>query len=114
MNKVEIIVKAMDEKLGDNIVAIDMQMASPIFDTFIVCTASNERLMQAVRDNIEEKCEEQEIFVKKIEGSKASKWLLMDYGDVVVHIFETEERNAYNLEKLWSDMPRLDIKEYLK
>lgn len=114
MNKVELIVKAMDEKLAENIIAIDMQMASPIFDTFVVCTASNDRLMQAVRDNVEEKCEENGYVVKKIEGLRDSKWLLMDYGDVVVHIFESEERNAYNLEKLWSDMPRIDIEAYLK
>lgn len=114
MNKVELIVKAMDEKMGENIVALDMQMASPLFDTFIVCTASNERLMQAIRDNIEDTCAKANIFVKKIEGLRGSKWILMDYGDVVVHIFESEERNSYNLEKLWSDMPHLDIEGYLK
>lgn len=114
MNKVEIMVKALGEKMAENIVALDMTMASPIFDTFILCTASNERLMQAIRDNVEEKCEEQGIFVKKIEGLRNSKWLLMDYGDIIVHIFEGEERNSYNLEKLWSDMPRIDIEEYLK
>lgn len=114
MNKVEIIVKAMDEKLAESIIALDMQMASPIFDTFVVCTASNDNLMQAIRDNIEDKCEEQGIRVKKIEGLRGSKWILMDYGDIVVHIFESAERNAYNLEKLWSDMPRIDIEEYIK
>ena len=80
MNKVEIIVKALDEKMAENIVALDMEMASPIFDTFILCTASNERLMQAIRDNVEEKLEEQGVFVKKIEGLRNRKWLLMDYG----------------------------------
>lgn len=114
MNKVEIIVKALDEKMAENIVALDMTMASPIFDTFILCTASNERLMQAIRDNVEDKLEEQGISVKKIEGLRNSKWLLMDYGDIIVHIFEGEERNSYNLEKLWSDMPRIDIEGYLK
>jgi len=114
MNKVEIIVQAMDEKLAENIIAMDMQMASPIFDTFVVCTASNDKLMQAIRDNIEEKCEEQGLHVKKIEGLRGSKWILMDYGDIVVHIFESAERNAYNLEKLWSDMPRINIEGYLK
>lgn len=114
MNKIEIIVKALDEKLAENIVALDMTMASPIFDTFILCTASNERLMQAIRDNVEEKLEEQGVFVKKIEGLRNSKWLLMDYGDIIVHIFEGEERNSYNLEKLWSDMPHIDIEGYLK
>jgi ribosome-associated protein len=114
MNKVEIIVKAMDEKHAENIIAIDMQMASPIFDTFVVCTASNDKLMQAIRDNIEDKCQEQGVHVKKVEGLRGSKWILMDYGDIVVHIFESAERNAYNLEKLWSDMPRIDIEDYIK
>lgn len=114
VNKVEIIVKALDEKHAKDIKAIDMKMASPLFDTFILCTASNERLMQAIRDNVEEKCEENGMFVKKIEGLRDSKWLLMDYGDIVVHIFEGEERDSYNLEKLWSDMPRIDIKGYLQ
>ncbi|WP_249030358.1 ribosome silencing factor [Tannockella kyphosi] len=109
MNKVELIVKALDEKMADNIEVLDMQLASPIFDTFIICTASNERLMQAIRDNVQDKLEENGIFVKKIEGMKNSKWILMDYADVIVHIFETEERKAYNLEKLWADMPRVNI-----
>ena len=52
--------------------------------------------------------------VKKIEGRRNSKWLLMDYGDIIVHIFDQDERINYNLEKLWSDMPRIDISEYLK
>lgn len=49
----------------------------------------------------------------KIEGLRNSKWLLMDYGDIVVHIFDADERNSYNLEKLWSDMPRIDVSKYL-
>lgn len=109
MNKVELIVKALDEKMADNIEVLDMQLASPIFDTFIICTASNERLMQAIRDNVQDKLEEEGIFVKKIEGMKNSKWILMDYADTIVHIFEEEERKAYNLEKLWADMPRIEI-----
>ena len=52
--------------------------------------------------------------VKKIEGRRNSKWLLMDYGDIIVHIFDQDERDSYNLEKLWSDMPRIDISGYLK
>lgn len=113
MEKLEIIVKALDEKIADDIVAIDMQLASPIFDTFILCTASNERLLQAIRDNVEERCEEKGIFVKKIEGLRNSKWILMDYGDIVVHIFDASERESYNLEKLWSDMPVIDISGFL-
>lgn len=113
MEKLEIIIKALDEKIADDIIAIDMQLASPIFDTFVLCTASNERLLQAIRDNVEERCEENGIFVKKIEGIRNSKWILMDYGDIVVHIFDASERESYNLEKLWGDMPILDISAYL-
>lgn len=113
MNKVEIIVKALSDKLGDNIIAIDMREASPIFDTFIVCTASNERLMQALKDNVEEEMEKNGYFVKSVEGIRKSQWLLMDYGDIVVHIFEEGERDNYNLEKLWGDLPRIDIEGYL-
>jgi len=114
MNKLEIIVKALDDKLGEDIVAIDMEMASPIYDTFVICSASNERLMSALRDSVEESMAENGFDVKKIEGRRNSKWLLMDYGDIIVHIFDQDERASYNLEKLWSDMPRIDVSGYLK
>ncbi len=113
MDKIEIIVKALSDKLGKNIVAIDMQQASPIFDTFILCTGTNERLMQALRDSVEEQMDKAGYEVKHIEGLRDSKWILMDYGDVVVHIFEEEERGAYNLEKLWGDLPRIQVEQYL-
>ena len=113
MDKIEIIVKALSDKLGKNIVAIDMQQVSPIFDTFILCTGTNERLMQALRDSVEEQMDKAGYEVKHIEGLRDSKWILMDYGDVVVHIFEEEERGAYNLEKLWGDLPRIQVEQYL-
>ena len=113
MNKLEVIIKALDDNLAEDIVVIDMQLASPIFDTFVICSASNERLMNALRDSVEDSCHENGYEVKKIEGLRNSKWLLMDYGDIVVHIFDADERNSYNLEKLWSDMPRIDVSKYL-
>lgn len=113
MNKLEIIVKALDDKLAENIMAIDMSQASPIFDTFVLCTAANQRLMQALSDNVEEQCAKEGYFVKHIEGLRDSKWLLMDFGDIIVHIFEGDERRAYNLEKLWADMPRIEIEDFL-
>ena len=114
MNKLEIIIKSMDDKLAKDIVAIDMKMASPINYTFIICSATSERLMSALRDSVEESMDKNGFVVKKIEGRRNSKWLLMDYGDIIVHIFDENERESYNLEKLWSDMPRIDVSEYLK
>ncbi len=113
MNKLETIVKALDDRLAENIVAIDMSQASPIFDTFVLCTASNQRLMQAICDRVEEQCAKEGYFVQHIEGLRDSKWLLMDFGDIIVHIFEGDERRAYNLEKLWADMPRIEIEDFL-
>ena len=114
MEKLECIVRAMNDKLATNIVAIDMRETSPLFDYFVLCTGSNQRLLNAIKDNVEEQCELNGYEVKAIEGLRNSQWILMDLGDIVVHIFEGEARDNYNLEKLWGDMPRVDISEYLK
>ncbi|MEG0366301.1 MAG: ribosome silencing factor [Coprobacillus sp.] len=113
MTKLECVVKAMDDKLGTGIVAIDMRDASPIFDTFVLCTASNERLMQSIMQNIKDECAKNGFDIKGVEGLRDSKWLLVDLGDIVCHIFEDSERDSYNLEKLWGDMPRIDIEGML-
>lgn len=114
MEKLECIVRAMNDRLATNIVAIDMRETSPLFDYFVLCTGSNQRLLNAIKDNVEEQCELNGYEVKAIEGLRNSQWILMDLGDIVVHIFEGEARDNYNLEKLWGDMPRVDISEYLK
>lgn len=114
MEKLECIVRAMNDKLATNIVAIDMRETSPLFDYFVLCTGSNQRLLNAIKDNVEEQCELNGYEVKAIEGLRNSQWILMDLGDIVVHIFEGEARDNYNLEKLWGDMPRVDISEYSK
>lgn len=99
MNKLECVVKAMNDKLATNIVAIDMQQASPIFDTFVLCTASNSRLLEAIKENIVDQCQLNGFDVKSVEGLRDSKWVLIDLGDIVCHIFDDEERDSYNLEK---------------
>lgn len=113
MDKLEVIVKALDEKLGSDIAVIDMREISAIYDTFVLCSANNEPMMNALVDNVEQKAAEQGYFVKSKEGKKNSKWILMDFGDIVVHIFDKDERELYNIEKLWADMPRLSVEEML-
>lgn len=109
MTKLECIVKAMDDKLAENIVAIDMRNASPLFDTFVLCTASNSRLLHAIEQNVTDELAKNGYEIKGVEGLRDSKWILIDCGDIICHIFEGEERNAYNIEKLWGDMPRIDV-----
>lgn len=113
MTKVECIVKAMNDKLAQDIVAINMENASPLYETFILCTASNMRLLDAIQDNVVDQCELNGYNVKNVEGKGNSEWVLIDLGDVVCHIFTKDARAEYNLEKLWSDMPKINIEEYL-
>lgn len=113
MDKLELIIRALDDKFAKDIVAIDMKLVSPMFDTFIICTADNMRLLNAIKENVEDELSKHGIFAKHIKGSKDSQWILMDYDDIIVHIFSPEERNVYHLEKLWGDQHRIDISGYI-
>lgn len=114
MNNLEIIVRALDEKLGMDIVAIDMAGTSPLYDCFVICSANNERQLQALKNNLIEQGDKVGYFPKRIEGKKESTWVLVDFGDVVVHLFNEEDRSNYGIEKLWSDHKTIDISEYIK
>ena len=98
MDKLKTIVKVLDEKLAEDIVVIDMSIDSPICDYFVIASASNERLLLALKDHIEDACDKMKrYYVKNIEGRKNCKWILMDYGDIVVHLFDPEERKIMEL-----------------
>ena len=111
--KLELIIKSLYENLATDIVAIDMKLISPMFDTFVICSADNQRLLHALADHVEEDLEKNNYFLKTKEGSKESQWLLLDFGDIIVHIFTPEERELYHLEKLWGDQHRIDLSELL-
>lgn len=95
---------AAEKKRGTNIVIMDLQGISIITDYFVICTASNVNQVKAICDHINETLvlEGSKIF-PRIEGVKDARWILMDLGSVVVHIFQEEERLYYNLERLWGD-----------
>ena len=95
---------ASDKKAND-ILLLNMEGLSPVTDYFVICSASNKMLVKAIADNIEDKLAEEEIFFTHKEGYSDGRWILMDYGDVVAHIFLEEERDFYNLEQLWADAP---------
>ena len=108
----ELIVKALNEKKGENIVAIDVSNSSPICDYFVICSASNERQMISLANSIDEELAKNGYDIKKIDG-KGSKWIIVDARSIIVHIFSKEERDNYNLEKLWEPFPKVDISKYL-
>ena len=110
----KVVVEAADSKRAEDIVALDVQGISLLADYFVIMQANSERQVKAVADIIEEKVEETGFEVRNVEGKDGANWILLDLGDVVVHVFKTETRQFYNLEKLWSDAPLADIADWVK
>ena len=100
--------KAIDDKRGEDIVVLNMQGISLLADYFVIAEGSSERQVQAIAREVKEKAEEAGFTVRKIEGFDSARWILVDLGDVVAHIFHKDERSYYNLERLWGDAPQLD------
>ena len=100
--------RAADDKLGTDIVVIDVGAVLSITQYFLIISGRNTRQVRAIAEEIEE-----QLFLTdgpkplRIEGRDEYQWLLMDYGDFIVHVFDTESREYYDLERLWSDQPRI-------
>lgn len=99
------IAAAASDKKAKDILLLNMEGLSPVTDYYVICSADNTTLVKTIADNIEDKMAEQQVFPNHKEGYADARWILLDYGDVVVHIFLEEERNFYNLEQLWADAP---------
>ncbi|MDC7287899.1 ribosome silencing factor [Blautia schinkii] len=110
----QIACKALEEKKGEDIKVIDIHDVSVIADYFIIASGSNQNQVQAMVDNVEEKLGRAGFEPKQIEGTKNSSWILMDYGDMIVHVFDEENRLFYDLERIWRDGKVLDAEEFLK
>lgn len=106
---VETVVKAADDKRAEDIIAMDVSNISILADYFIVMHGNSEKQVKAIAEEIIDKAQESGIDVRRVEGRESSKWMLIDLGDVVVHVFHYSERSFYDLEKLWSDAPLVDI-----
>ena len=110
MNTVlETAVKAIDGKKANNIVALDMRNVSLMADYFVIADAASNRQVQAIVTEVKDKVQAAGGEVKLIEGFQSADWVLVDLGDVIVHVFSTEQRDFYNLERLWHDAPYVDL-----
>lgn len=103
-NNLKEIYKLIDLKKGDNITVLDFRKHSAFVDYYIVASARNSRLAKAIIDEVEDYCELNDINIKSKDVSRDSKWLYIDTGDIVVHIFVDDERVKYNLDGLWKDL----------
>jgi len=109
MAMAQIAAEAAADKLATDIVAIDVSEYLVISDVFLLCTAANDRQVRAVVDAIEERLLREGAKPIRREGEKESRWVLLDYGDVVIHVQIAEERIHYALERLWKDCPTIPL-----
>lgn len=110
---VKIAVKALDDKKAEDIKVIDIQGISSIADYFIIANGTNNNQLAAMKDSVEEELYKNDIHVKQIEGNNSSTWILMDYQDVIIHLFSTEDRHFYDIERIWRDGKELNIDDLL-
>ncbi|KAB7670106.1 ribosome silencing factor [Bacillus sp. B1-b2] len=106
-------VKAADDKRAENIVALNMKGISLVSDYFVICHGNSDKQVQAIANEIKEKCGELGYSIKRLEGYNEAKWILVDLGDVIVHVFHRDERLYYNLERLWGDAPIENIESVI-
>ncbi len=96
-------IKSLEDKKAEDIKVIDISDISTIADYFIIASGKNRSQIQAMCDNVEEAMGRAGVSMKQTEGYKNANWVLMDYGDIIVHIFDTENRLFYDLERIWRD-----------
>ena len=103
LEQVKLIVKALEEKKAEDIRVIDIREISTIADFFVIANGTNQNQLQAMRDAVDEELYKAGYHTKQVEGNQNSSWVLMDYNDIIVHIFSKEDRLFYDLERIWRD-----------
>lgn len=102
---------ALNEKKAEDLRVIEISEISPLADYFIIATGANTNQIQAMVDAVEEALTIAGYSPRQIEGNRNSTWILMDYRDIIVHIFSKEDRLFYDLEKIWTDGKRIEVDE---
>jgi ribosome-associated protein len=97
------IVDALEDKKGEDILLLDIKENASFTDYFIICTATSNRMLNALADGVIEKTRQEHKRKGRIEGKPEAGWLVVDYGDIVVHLFDEDLRQYYKLEELWKD-----------
>lgn len=104
-------ITALEDKKAEDIRIIDITEVSVLADYFIIASGSNASQIQALTDNVEEKLGRAGYHIKQVEGYDNANWVLMDFGDIIVHIFDKENRLFYNLERIWRDGKAVEVSE---
>ena len=109
----KIALRALDDKKAMDVKVIDIHEVSVLAYYFVIASGSNQNQVQAMVDNVEEMLTKAGYEPKQIEGTRNSSWILMDYGDLIIHVFDEENRLFYDLERIWRDGKVLEMEEFL-
>jgi len=107
----EEIVNTCEDRKGENCIVLNMANITPVADYYVICHGNNERQVQAIAKAVKETAEEHQVDNIKIEGLENGRWVLIDLGAIVCHVFHKEERDYYHLERLWGDATKISIGE---
>ncbi len=103
--------KALEDKKGEDIKIIDISNVSVLADYFIIANGNNKNQVQALVDNVQEELDKVGVQVKQVEGYRTGNWILLDYGEIIIHVFSKEDRLFYDLERIWRDGKDISIEE---
>lgn len=110
----EIAVKALDSKKAEDIKVIKIKDISVLADYFIIADGTSSTQTKALADEVDFKLSEQGIQPHSVQGNNGSNWIILDYSDIMIHVFSRDQREFYNLERLWSDGEEIDISNWIK
>jgi ribosome-associated protein len=111
---VKIAVHLLDDKKAKDIVVLDVRKLTSLGDYFVICSGGSNTQVRALSDELQDKLTKAGLEPRRVEGDRGNQWVLLDYSDVICHIFYHETRDFYCLERLWGDAPKVDIAEILK
>ena len=109
---VKLAITALEDKKGEDIRVIDIREVPVLADYFLIASGSNGNQVQAMADNVEEELGKAGYPCKQVEGYQSANWILMDYGDIIVHVFDKEDRLFYDLERIWRDGKIMEASEF--
>ena len=107
--RASLVVEAAQERKAEDVVVLDVRAVTSLADTFVLATGRSDRQVRAIADAILEAIEARGERALGIEGKQEGRWVLLDLGDVIVHVFQPKVRAYYDLDRLWSDAPALDL-----
>ncbi|MEF3306090.1 ribosome silencing factor [Paenibacillus sp. GYB003] len=103
------VVKAVEDKKAHNVVVLNLKGISLVADYFVICHGNSDTQVQAIAQEVRKVAGERNVPLRGLEGFDAARWVLVDLGDVIVHVFHRDEREYYNIERLWSDAKVVEL-----